>query len=179
MSEANDHPRADASTSNVGDPITSQRDVPRLELIDRLRAVSVFSRCSQSQLRRLTSIVRQIGVEDGDVICREEELSREFHVVLEGRVRLSAHGRTVYVSKPGEFFGELAMLAATPRMLSAVATGSGLIGVIEANDFEDLLIDVPVFARSVLYGMATHMWVALDAMRTFIERPTQADRPAR
>ncbi len=175
MTETNDDLRADAPTLAVEDPMNSQQDIRPQELADSLREVDVFSRCSQSQLRRLTSIVRQVHVEDGDIICREGEHSGEFHVVLDGRVRLSAKGRTVYISKQGEFFGELAMLAATPRMLSAVATGPGIIGVIQACDFEDLLIDVPVFARSVLYGMATHMWKALDAMRAYIEKTMQAD----
>ena len=154
--------------------MSSERDIPRHELADQLQAVSIFSQCSQSQLRRLSAIVHRVHVNDNEVICREGERSGEFHVVLEGRVRLSATGRTVYISKKGEFFGELAMLTATPRMLSAAAAGAGTIGVIEARDFEDLLIDIPVFARSVLYEMATHMWVALDALRTHIEKPKDA-----
>lgn len=125
--------------------------------------VGLFSACSESQLRRLNSIVQQVEVAADEVICRQGEPSEAFHVVLTGRVRLSLDGNAVYTCRPGDFFGEIAMLAEKPRMLSAVAAATSTVGIIERADFEDLLIDMPVLARSLLRTMAVHMWMALTA----------------
>jgi CRP-like cAMP-binding protein len=123
-----------------------------------LQKVGIFAACSDSQLKRLGHIVRRVEFADSEFVCLEGQLADGFHVVLEGQAVLTAKGKTTQTCGPGEFIGEIAMLARKPRLASVQSVGPSVIGVIRAQDFDDLLIDIPVLARLLLRGMAERIW---------------------
>lgn len=120
--------------------------------------VGIFSACTDAQLRRLDGIVRRLPFADGETICREGDPADDFHVVLEGGTELVVAGQRIQRHAPGQFVGEVAMLAHQRRIASARSVGDSVIGVISAVDFEDLLIDLPVMTRRLLHGLAERMW---------------------
>ena len=120
--------------------------------------VGIFAACSDSQLKRLNHIVRQVEFSDSEFICHEGGVANEFHVILEGQAALTTKGTTGQTCGPGEFVGEIAMLARKPRLASVQSVGSSVIGVIHAQAFDDLLIDMPVLARLLLRALAERMW---------------------
>jgi len=128
-----------------------------------LLRVGIFGACSDSQLKRLNHIVRQIEFADLEFICNEGQVAEAFHVVLQGQAVLTAEGRTFQTCGPGEIIGEVAMLARKPRLASVQAIGNSTIAVVHAQDFDDLLIDMPVLARQLLRSMAERMWEGFNS----------------
>jgi CRP-like cAMP-binding protein len=123
-----------------------------------LQKVGIFAACSDSQLKRLGHIVRRVELSDSEFICHEGEVADTFQVVLEGQAVLTTKGMTVQTCDPGEFIGEVAMLARKARLASVQAVGTSVVGVVHAQDFDDLLIDIPVLARLLLRSMAERIW---------------------
>jgi CRP-like cAMP-binding protein len=128
-----------------------------------LQKVGIFAACSDSQLNRLGHIVRPVDFADVEFICHEGEVADAFQVVLEGQAVLTARGMTVQTCGPGEFIGEVAMLARKPRLASVQAVGTSVVGVVHAQDFDELLIDIPVLARLLLRGMAERIWEGFNS----------------
>src|SRR5678809_530187 len=66
----------------------------------------------------------------GEVIFREGEMGTEAYLLEEGRVRLikKVRGteRSLMVLKPGDLFGESALLMGAPRSSTAIALSAGL-----------------------------------------------------
>ena len=52
--------------------------------LDHLRAVRLFRNCSHKQLEHVASIVDEIDVEAGRVLCRQGETGHEAFVIVSG-----------------------------------------------------------------------------------------------
>src|SRR6187402_1744925 len=68
--------------------------------------------------------------EAGDVLFREGDLGTQAYLLEEGRVRLIKRvrgvERSLMVLKPGDFFGESALLVGAARSSTAIALSAGL-----------------------------------------------------
>jgi CRP-like cAMP-binding protein len=128
-----------------------------------LQKVGLFAACSDSQLQQLGTLVRRIEFADSEFVCREGEVAESFHIVLEGQAVLTAKGKTIQTCSPGDYIGELALLARKPRIASVQAIGDSVIGVVHAQSFEALLVEVPVLARLLLRGLAERIWEGFDS----------------
>lgn len=77
-------------------------------------------------------------------VFREGELGREMYYVLSGRIRVekcTGPIRKILTEMgPGEYFGEMALLADMPRTASAVAVEDSIIAVIDEETFHRLLL---------------------------------------
>ena len=135
-----------------------------------LEKVGIFAACSDAQLKRLSQIVGRVEFADAEFICHKGEVANAFHVILEGQAVLTVKGTTGQTCGPGEFIGEIAMLAGKPRLASVQAVGNSVIGVIHAQAFDDLLIDMPVLARLLLRAMAERMWEGFSSGKIDVTR---------
>jgi CRP-like cAMP-binding protein len=82
----------------------------------------------------------------------------EFFVLMSGHAKVTKRGRTVAKLGPGDSFGELALLAGTPRRATVTTTEPTELMVLVRNDLLALLDDFPRMARKMLTALAT--WVA-------------------
>ena len=83
----------------------------------------------------------------GEFIFQEETEAREVFMILDGRVRLikkvRAVERDLVVLKPGDIFGETALLPGSRQPFSAVSLGESRTLAFPAQDFESLLREQP------------------------------------
>jgi CRP-like cAMP-binding protein len=136
----------------------------RQELIDHLRNVPLFSRCSGRELRIVARHAEAIHLPAGSVLFDEGDTGDAFYVVLEGTadVRLGT-GRRLNSVGPGGWFGELALLDAAPRSASVVATSELEVAVLGARIFRTLLRELPTISERLLAALAGEL---RDARRT-------------
>ncbi len=96
----------------------------------------------------------------GTVLFREGEIGEKMYVIRAGRVRLSRGSpggeRTVAVLGPGEFFGEMGMIANLPRIATATA----------AEDVELLGVD----SKTVETMIRENSEIAVRMIRTLVQR---------
>jgi len=109
-----------------------------------------------SALRLLTRFVRVFG--EGQQVFLEGDAGTAMFHVLKGSVLLSRQGKPFRVMKPGQYFGEMAMLLGTDRTMAATAQepGTELVEISREN-LEAVLKENPKIILTILREMAARL----------------------
>ena len=126
----------------------------KIELIKR---VPLFASASKSELEEIASIADEIDLPEGKVLMRQGEQGREFFVLIDGTVDVIQDDRTVKSMGPGDFFGEIALIAKTPRNATITTTSPVRALVITDRAFRQLLDHSPKVQITVLTALAERL----------------------
>jgi CRP/FNR family cyclic AMP-dependent transcriptional regulator len=114
----------------------------------------------------------------GEALFREGEGAKEAFLLQEGRVRLLKRVRLVerslMVVRPGELFGESALLEAPARNSTAVALTDGVALALERDTFRALLEHHPSIAMRVIDQLTVRVRDAEDQIEIMMLRDTQS-----
>src|SRR3954464_15350010 len=90
----------------------------RLELV---KAVPLFSGLERRELRDVASTMKERRFAPGQVLAREGESGVGFFVIEEGEAKVEVGGREVRRLHAGDYFGEIALIADSPRTATITA----------------------------------------------------------
>lgn len=124
---------------------------------ERLTEVPLFANLDKKHLKQISSLATQIEVKEGKDLTREGEHGSEFIIVLEGEAEVKVDGQVVATRGPGDYFGEIALLANRPRTATVTATTPMRIEVIGRREFQTLLEDNPGIATELLAATADRL----------------------
>jgi CRP-like cAMP-binding protein len=114
----------------------------------------------------------------GEAIFREGNPARELFLLQEGRVRLLKHvamaERSLAVVKPGELFGEGAMLEGMTYGSTAVAMTDGVVLALDRATFRTLLEGHPLVAMRVVDQVVRRLRDAEDQIEIMMLRGVQS-----
>ena len=122
--------------------------------IDLIRRVPLFSSISKTELAEVASIADEIDLPEGKVLIREGDEGREFFVLIDGTAQVERGGRKVAKLGPGDFFGEIALIAKTPRNATITTTSPVRALVITDRAFRALLDHSQKIQVGVLVALA-------------------------
>jgi CRP/FNR family cyclic AMP-dependent transcriptional regulator len=122
--------------------------------IEHLSKVPLFAALSQKELGLVSKRAEDVTVPAGKVLCSEGEMGHEYFVILEGTAKVTRHGRKIATIGVGDGFGELSLLARSPRNATVVAETPMEVVVLGQREFAGLIDDVPGFARKLLSSLA-------------------------
>ncbi len=125
--------------------------------VELIKSVPLFSRCSKKELAEVAKLADEIDFGPGKELIREGALGREFFVLVEGSVDVRRKGRKVNSLGPGDFFGEIALVAHTPRTATVTTASEVDLLVITAQSFATLLGHQPAIATKVLAALAERL----------------------
>jgi CRP/FNR family transcriptional regulator, cyclic AMP receptor protein len=125
--------------------------------IELLRRVPLFSRCSKRELESVAAAADEIDLPEGKELTREGDRGREFFVLVEGTAEVRRNGRKVNTMRDGDFFGEIALIAETPRTATVTATTPVRMLVLTDRDFRSLLRRTPTMQMKVLEALAERL----------------------
>ena len=125
---------------------------------ERISNIPLFSGLSDRELRSLAQRAEQVSLPDGTEVVTEGANGVEFFVLMSGAAKITRRGRTVARLGPGDSFGELALLAGTPRRATVTTTEPSEVMVLVRSDLIALLDDFPRMTRKMLSALAA--WVA-------------------
>ena len=125
---------------------------------ERISNVPLFSGLSDRELRSLAQRAEQVSVPKGTALVTVGATGVEFFVLLSGGAKVTRQGRTLRKLGPGDSFGELALIAGTPRRATVTTTDPSDVMVLVRRDFIALLDDFPRMTRKMLTSLAE--WVA-------------------
>ncbi len=133
-----------------------RRDTKSREI---LRKVTIFSDLKDSELDRFFDIMEEKSFSRGDIILSQQEEGDSLFIIMKGRVRIflmAEDGREVILSilKPGDFFGEMALIDGKPRSASALALEPTDLLVLKRGDFVNEVKRVPEIALKIMTEMS-------------------------
>lgn len=116
--------------------------------------------------------------EAGEVIFREGEAGTDAYLLEEGRVRLIKRvrgvERSLMVLKPGDLFGESALLLGAVRSSTAIALSSGLALALDQTTLQNLLERNPVVASRMVKQLVRRLRDAEDQIEIMMLADTQS-----
>ena len=125
--------------------------------VDLIARVPLFAGLSKSELGQVASIADEIDLPADKVLIREGERGREFFVLLEGEAEVARKGKKLATGRPGEFFGEIALVSSLPRIATVKTRKPVRALVIRDVDFRALLQRTPAIAVKVLQAVADRL----------------------
>jgi CRP-like cAMP-binding protein len=127
------------------------------QYLENLRAVPLFSGCSNSELEKIASAVDELSVDAGRVLITEGEVGKEAFVIIEGEATVSRDGAHVATLVAGQPFGEMSLVDRSPRNATVTAATPLRVLVLGQREFAGLLDASPGFARTILAALAARL----------------------
>jgi CRP-like cAMP-binding protein len=136
---------------------TTQTSASADDRVSRVRALPLFAALDDSALERIAALSAEIDARPGQVLARADDPGAGMFVVEDGRVLVELRTRSLELG-PGEFFGELSLLAPNAMRTARVraATDARLLAISRA-DLGDLLEDEPRVAAAMLPVVAQRL----------------------
>jgi CRP-like cAMP-binding protein len=125
--------------------------------VELIRKVPLFSHLSRKQLAQIAKVADEIDLREGKEMTREGAPGREFFVILEGSADVRRRGRKINSLKPGDFFGEIALVTSVPRTATVAATSPVRALVVTDREFRHLLEESPDIKTRVMQAMAARL----------------------
>ena len=127
-----------------------------------LARVPLFKRLEAHELEHLAEEVDQVNYPAGETIFNEHDRGDALYILEEGAVRIWVYDEdvkevTLAELKPGDFFGELAVLDRGERSSSATAITDVHLHRLSSDDFQKFLTEHPDASIDVICEIAQRM----------------------
>jgi len=131
--------------------------VKRTKVQEHLAQVPLFATCSKRDRAIIARHAEEVTLGPGAVLIKEGDIGDAFYVLVEGEATVERDGRAVTRLRPGDYFGELALLDSAPRNATVVADSPLTLAVLGARVFSVLLKELPNMSDKLLRGMARRL----------------------
>ena len=130
--------------------------------VEALARCPLFERADARILESLAAGLRRRRFRRNEVIFHQGDPGDSLHVVAAGAVKIvlpSAEGEEAIIAtlRPGDFFGELALLDDAPRSATASALEASDTLVLPRQTFVELLDTLPGLRDALLAGLAREL----------------------
>jgi CRP/FNR family transcriptional regulator, cyclic AMP receptor protein len=124
-----------------------------------LRSLEIFKDLRDRELGHLVAALHSRGYREGEVVFVEGDIGRALFILESGSVELTRRGpdgrpATLYTLKPGEFFGEMALLESLPRTATATATERCRLHLLYKSKLDALLQSEPRIGVTIMSHLA-------------------------
>jgi CRP/FNR family cyclic AMP-dependent transcriptional regulator len=120
--------------------------------------IPIFSECSKKELKEISRLLTSVEVSAGDVLTEQGDKGQQFMIIERGSATVRRDGRDIATMGPGDFFGELAMLADAPRTATVVAIEDMTVWTLSRPEFSSLLRTNPAIAMNVLQSAVKRLY---------------------
>jgi len=113
----------------------------------------------------------------GDTLFRDNDPATEAFLLQDGRVRLLKHirgvDRSLIVLKPGDLFGESALLDSAARTSTAVALTDGIALALDRQTFRSLIVNYSAIAVRIMEQLVRRVRDAEDQIEILMLHDSQ------
>ena len=118
--------------------------------VQHLARVSLFSDCTDDELRRIADISRIAEAPAATRLTEAGAAGDSFFFIIDGRVSVETPIGAGDSLQPGDFFGEMSLLDGEPRSATIVAMTDVRLLVVDRLHFWRLLSETPDLVRRML-----------------------------
>ncbi len=119
------------------------------QMVELLQGTPLFAHVPVRSLERMAAMAKLITHREGDVIVRQGAGAHAFHLIVAGEADVSADGVHVATLRPGEYFGEIAVIESGRRTASVTAASELRVIAIDATSFRHLVRSDPTLAAAL------------------------------
>ena len=134
-----------------------------------LRSLEIFKDLRDGDLGHLVAALHSRSYREGEVVFVEGDIGRALFILESGGVDLTRHGADgkpapLYSLKPGDFFGEMALLESLPRTATATATQKTHLHLLYKSKLDALLHGEPRIGVTIMSHLARLLSARLRRM---------------
>jgi CRP-like cAMP-binding protein len=132
------------------------RAMPRSkkDYLEHLRAVPLFSSCTNKELERIAKASDELSLPAGTVITDQGAMGREAFVIMTGSAIVKRNGKKVATVGPGAVIGELSLFDHGPRTATVTADSDVEVLVLDQRNFAGVIDTVPSVSHKILASLA-------------------------
>ena len=131
-------------------------------LVERVASIELFSELTGKESKKVASYITTTDVRQGRDLTVQGTTGRDFMIIVDGGASVRRNGRLVATLSPGDFFGELAVIAGVPR--TATAENLMVVDTLNRREFSSLLDESPKLARKILVGAVNRLYELEDGV---------------
>jgi CRP/FNR family cyclic AMP-dependent transcriptional regulator len=131
--------------------------------IEALQRVPLFADLSKHEIQQVARLFKQRRFPKGETIIQEGSGGAAFFVIESGEATVFIGGKQRSTLKPGDFFGEIALIDEGPRMATITAASDMLCYGITFWDFRPLVESNGVIGWKLLQRMAQMLRAARES----------------
>jgi CRP-like cAMP-binding protein len=121
----------------------------------KLRAIPIFTDLDDDALQRIAAVATEFDAPSGHVLVQPRQEGSGMFILEEGSVVVELYSGTSLMLGPGEFFGELAILAPGVSRTARVRASTAVRCLaISRHDFDQVLAEHPFIAVAMLPVLA-------------------------
>lgn len=125
--------------------------------VDQLRQVPLFAELDDKELGSIANTLRERTFDAGTAVTEEGKSGVGFFVIEEGTATVTVGGKKVGDLGPGDYFGEIALIAKSPRTATIVADTALKCHGLTAWDFRALVEKNDSMSWKLLETMAERL----------------------
>ena len=140
-------------------------EISTKSLRDLLRKISYFERCTEVELFALIARGYRKHFDINEIICRENDPSEEFYIILSGVVEIFSerNNQAIATLGEGEFFGEISLLTGTPRTATVRALVlDTVIFIVERQQLQKLLSEHKELGEQIALKLSERQQVLIS-----------------
>ena len=110
-----------------------------------LKNVTIFKGLNNNQLVKLAALCDELSFEEEDRIFEKNSCDKDIYILINGRVNIEVslgdgieESASLHIVKPGQPFGEIALVDGNPRSAAAVVLKKSEVFKILKDDIENL-----------------------------------------
>jgi 6-phosphofructokinase 1 len=107
------------------------------EIISLLKKVVPFKELTVKEIESVISILKKWQYEKGELVVQEGDIGNSAYIVAQGKFSLKIRERLVKELCRDDFFGEIALISAKPRMGTIHAITKGTLFSLDRQDIEN------------------------------------------
>jgi CRP-like cAMP-binding protein len=124
---------------------------------DAIRNAPLFAQLSKRDVKQLAAALHETRFAPGTVIMERGKPGVGFFLIAEGSATVSAGGKTLQVLKPGDHFGEVALIDEGPRTAEVTADSELTCYALAAWQFRPFVRDHPDVAWALMQSLVRRL----------------------
>lgn len=119
-----------------------------------VQSIPLFAGLSKDDQKVVAQYADEVDVQPGTVLAQEGRLAYEFFAIKAGTAEVKLGGQHAATLGPGDFFGEIGLLAGDRRVASVVATSPMSLVVLTGSQLRAIDSRMPGVAERIRSAMA-------------------------